>query len=30
LVVDPVTHRLFVGYTGFVFHPRLAVFDPIR
>ena len=30
LVVDPETHQLFVGYTGFVFQPRLAVFSPIR
>ena len=30
LVVDPETHRLFVGYTGFVFQPRLAVFSPIQ
>ena len=30
LVVDPETHELYVGYTGFVFQPRLAVFSPIR
>ena len=30
LAVDPVTHELFVGYTGFFFQPRLAVFSPIR
>ena len=30
LAVDPVTHELFVGYTGFLFQPRLAVFSPVR
>ena len=30
LVVDPVTHQLFVGYTGFISQPKLAVFSPVR
>ena len=30
LAIDPVTHELFVGYSGFVFQPKLAVFSPLR
>jgi hypothetical protein len=30
LAIDPMTHELFVGYTGFAFRPRLAVFSPVR
>jgi YVTN family beta-propeller protein len=30
LAIDPLTHNLFVGYTGFVFQPKLAVFSPSR
>ena len=30
LAIDPVTHRLFVGYSSFVFPPRVAVFTPGR
>jgi YVTN family beta-propeller protein len=28
LVIDPVTHRLFVGYSSLAIPPRLAVFTP--
>lgn len=30
LAIDPVTHRLFVGYSSLVIPPRLAVFTPNR
>jgi DNA-binding beta-propeller fold protein YncE len=30
LVVDPVTHRVFVGYASLLNHPRIAVFSPTR
>lgn len=30
LAIDPVTHSLFVGCTGFGSRPRLAVFSPTR
>lgn len=29
LVVDPVSHRVFVGYASLFNHPRIAVFSPI-
>lgn len=29
LTIDPATHRLYVGYTGFLSPPRIAVFTPI-
>jgi len=29
LVVDPVSHRIFVGYASLLTHPRIAVFSPI-
>jgi DNA-binding beta-propeller fold protein YncE len=29
LVVDPVSHRVFVGYASLLNHPRIAVFSPI-
>ena len=28
LVVDPATHRVFVGYASLFNHPRIAVFSP--
>jgi DNA-binding beta-propeller fold protein YncE len=28
LVLDPVTHRVFVGYASLFNHPRIAVFSP--
>jgi len=28
LTVDPVTHRVFVGYASLLTHPRIAVFSP--
>jgi len=30
LAIDPVTHRLFVGYASLAMPPRLAVFTPNR
>jgi len=30
LVIDPLTHRLFVGYASLAVAPRLAVFTPSR
>jgi YVTN family beta-propeller protein len=30
LAIDPVTHRLFVGYSSLAIPPRLAVFTPNR
>ena len=30
LAIDPVTHRLFVGYSSLVVPPRVAVFTPNR
>jgi len=30
LAIDPVTHRLFVGYASLAIPPRLAVFAPNR
>src|ERR1700730_10470281 len=30
LAIDPVTHRLFVGYSSIAIPPRLAVFTPNR
>jgi DNA-binding beta-propeller fold protein YncE len=29
LVVDPVSHKVFVGYASLFNHPRIAVFSPI-
>jgi DNA-binding beta-propeller fold protein YncE len=29
LVVDPVSHKVFVGYASLLNHPRIAVFSPI-
>src|ERR1700694_758046 len=29
LVVDPVSHQVFVGYASLFNHPRIAVFSPI-
>jgi DNA-binding beta-propeller fold protein YncE len=29
LVIDPATHRVFVGYASLFNHPRIAVFSPI-
>ena len=29
LVVDPVSHKIFVGYASLLTHPRIAVFSPI-
>ena len=29
LAVDPVTHRVYIGYAGLLTAPRVAVFDPI-
>jgi DNA-binding beta-propeller fold protein YncE len=30
LVVDPVSHKVYVGYASLVVAPRIAVFSPIR
>lgn len=30
LAVDPATHWVYVGYTGFFSEPRVAVFSPLR
>jgi hypothetical protein len=30
LAIDPLTHRLFVGYASLAIPPRLAVFTPNR
>jgi DNA-binding beta-propeller fold protein YncE len=30
LTVDPLTHRVFVGYASLLAHPRIAVFSPIK
>ena len=29
LAVDPVSHKVFVGYASFLAHPRVAVFSPL-
>jgi hypothetical protein len=28
LAIDPVSHKVFVGYASLLAHPRIAVFSP--